>query len=49
MSYHFNNVKITSLPMELDDCLHISLAEFKEYNNDILNEIIKESNKNLSK
>lgn len=49
MNYHFPNVSITSLPMELDDCLHISLSSFFNSNNDILNEVIKESNKNLSK
>lgn len=49
VAYHFNNVKITSLPMELDDCLNIKLTEFEYGNNDILNEVIKESNKNLSK
>ena len=49
MNYHFSNVSITSLPMELDDSLHISLGEFMECDNKILNEVIKESNKNLSK
>ncbi|MBO5096238.1 MAG: hypothetical protein J6B98_05125 [Bacilli bacterium] len=49
MNYHFTNVSITSLPMELDDSLHISLGEFIECNNEILDNMIKESNKNLSK
>lgn len=49
MNYHFPNVNINSIPMELDDCLHISLSEFVRCNNEILDNIIKESNKNLSK
>ena len=49
MNYHFTNVSITSLPMELDDSIHISLGEFIECNNEILDNMIKESNKNLSK
>jgi len=49
MNHHFENVAITSLPMELDDSLHISLSSFENSNNEILNDIIKESNKNLSK
>ena len=48
-AYHFDNIKITSLPMELDDSLHITLSEFSYGNNEILNEIINISNKNLSK
>jgi len=49
MAYHFENISITSLPFELDDSLHITLDEFKYSDSEILNEIIKESNKNLSK
>lgn len=49
MAYHFDNVSITSIPMELDSCLHISLGEFKECNNTFLTEVIRQSNKNLSK
>ena len=49
MNYHFPNVSITSLPMELDDSLYISLSSFLNSNNEILNDVIKESNKSLSK
>ena len=49
VSYHFDNVKIISIPMETDECLNIKLEEFSYGNNEILNEIINISNKNLSK
>ena len=35
MNYHFPNVSITSLPMELDDSLYISLSSFLNSNNEI--------------
>lgn len=44
MNYHFDNINITSLPMELDDCLNIKLNKFEYSNNEILNEIINKSN-----
>jgi hypothetical protein len=49
VSHHFNNVVVTSLPMEVDDCLHITLSEFFYSDNEILNEIINISNNILSK
>lgn len=47
IEYHFGSVKITSLPMELDDCLNITLDKFENSDNEILNELI--SKKSLSK
>lgn len=48
ISNHFENVNITSLPMELDDGLHIKLDKFKTTNNEILNDVIQSSsNKTL--
>jgi len=44
VSHHFNNVNITSLPMELDDGLHIRLDKFKHSDNEILNDVINNSN-----
>lgn len=44
VAYHFSNVNIISLPMELDDGLHITLSEFERSNNEMLNEIINKSN-----
>lgn len=45
VAYHFENVNITSLPMELDDRLHISLSKFEYTDNELLNEVITISNK----
>lgn len=44
VSHHFDNVNITSIPMELDDRLHIRLSKFEYSNNEILNEVIESSN-----
>lgn len=44
-AYHFKNIHITSYPMELDDCMHITLLPFEYSNNDLLNEIIKRDQK----
>jgi len=40
VAYHFDNVEITSIPMELDDSLHISLSSFEHSDNEILNDVI---------
>lgn len=47
VAHHFDNVSITSYPMELDDKLHIKLSKFQYSDNEILNEIIKSNNKTL--
>lgn len=44
VAHHFDNVNITSLPMELDDKLHMNLSEFKYSDNEILNDVIESSN-----
>lgn len=43
VSYHFNNIKITSIPFDLDEYLTICIGESKEVNNEILEEISKKS------
>ena len=47
VAYHFNNVNITSSPMELDSNLHISLSKFEYSNNEVLNQIINFNNRTL--
>lgn len=47
VAHHFDNVNITSLPMELDSNLHILLSKFEYSDNDILNEIVNSNNKTL--
>lgn len=44
VAHHFENVNITSIPMELDDMLHIRVSKFEYSNNEILNEVIESSN-----
>lgn len=47
MEHHFDNIKITSIPFELDDRLHIKLSEFKYTDNEILNELINSNSKTI--
>lgn len=44
ISYHFDNVSITSNPFDVDEYLNIKLNEFTMSNNEILNEIISKNN-----
>ena len=39
-AHHFDNVEITSMPMELDDGLHLTVNKFEYSDNEILNEVI---------
>ena len=46
LQYHYEGMNVESLPMELDSCLHISLEDTLNSNNELLNEtrsLIKES------
>lgn len=44
VNHHFNNIDFVSLPMELDDGLHMKLSRFEYSDNEILNEVINKSN-----
>ena len=40
LEYHFSNINITSYPYELDNCMHIKLDEYKDFDSDhILNQV----------
>ena len=47
VAHHFENVIISSLPMELDDKLNINLTKFEYSDNEILNEVINKSNSKI--
>ena len=45
----FENIKITSMPFELDNNIHLNVDEYKNSNNRLLNEIYELGNKNNKK
>ena len=45
----FENIKITSMPFELDNNIHLNVDEYKNSNNKLLNEIYELGNKNTKK
>ena len=49
LKYHFNSVKISSFPSELDFNLHLKLEDVLVGNNDFLNEVTSLVYKNNSK
>lgn len=48
MEFHFQNIKTISYPYELEECMTITIDEFKITNNNILNEIIERQKGDLN-
>ena len=42
LEFHFNNINISSIPMELDEFMNIYINDFVESNNKVLNQIVNQ-------
>lgn len=40
LDYHFDNLEITSYPMDMDEYMHLKISPFTSSNNEVLNEIV---------